>query len=218
MRSTRCRASRRTVRSSARAADACSRCPKPSASAPRPARPSNRPRSRRRPRRRWLRLRLADAPAGSGRERDVEPGVRRRRRTAAGAPGRGRRRTGSRCAFPEAGARRRWYGSRSVPWWMRLLLWIVAVPLSFLLVFLVARAFGMFTTNQLSDVFLAEQQRTVLAGRALVAVRRAAHRRAGAGWRVPVGALARRPPGGALGRRAQFAGSPVAGAGALTTA
>jgi hypothetical protein len=43
----------------------------------------------------------------------------------------------------------------SVPWWMRLLLWIVAVPLSFLLVFLVARGFGMFTTNQLSDVFLA---------------------------------------------------------------
>ncbi len=38
---------------------------------------------------------------------------------------------------------------------MRLLLWIVAVPLSFLLVFLVARAFGVFTTNQLSDVFLA---------------------------------------------------------------
>ncbi len=43
----------------------------------------------------------------------------------------------------------------SIPWWMRLLLWIVAVPLSFLLVFLVARVFGLFTTNQLSDVFLA---------------------------------------------------------------
>jgi hypothetical protein len=43
----------------------------------------------------------------------------------------------------------------SVPWWMRLLLWIVALPLSFLLVFLVARVFGLFTTNQLSDVFLA---------------------------------------------------------------
>jgi hypothetical protein len=43
----------------------------------------------------------------------------------------------------------------SVPWWMRLLLWIVAVPLSFLVVFGVARAFGAFTTNQLSDVFLA---------------------------------------------------------------
>ena len=42
-----------------------------------------------------------------------------------------------------------------VPWWMRLLLWIVAVPLSFLLVFLVARTFSLFTTNQLSDLFLA---------------------------------------------------------------
>jgi hypothetical protein len=43
----------------------------------------------------------------------------------------------------------------SVPWWMRMLLWFVAVPLAFLLVFLVARAFNLFTTNQLSDVFLA---------------------------------------------------------------
>jgi len=42
-----------------------------------------------------------------------------------------------------------------VSWWMRLLLWFVAVPLGFLLVFLVARAFGFFTTNQLSDLFLA---------------------------------------------------------------
>jgi hypothetical protein len=42
-----------------------------------------------------------------------------------------------------------------VPWWMRLLLWFVAVPLAFLLVFVVARAFSLFTTNQLSDLFLA---------------------------------------------------------------
>jgi hypothetical protein len=42
-----------------------------------------------------------------------------------------------------------------VPWWMRFLLWVVAVPLSFLLVFLVARTFSVFTTNQLSDLFLA---------------------------------------------------------------
>ncbi|HEY5173810.1 MAG TPA: hypothetical protein VIK54_18945, partial [Acidimicrobiia bacterium] len=42
-----------------------------------------------------------------------------------------------------------------VPWWMRLLLWIVAVPLSFLLVFVIARAFSVFTSNQLSDLFLA---------------------------------------------------------------
>jgi hypothetical protein len=43
----------------------------------------------------------------------------------------------------------------SVPWWMRLLLWFVAVPLSFVLVFLIARGLHLFTTNQLSDVFLA---------------------------------------------------------------
>jgi hypothetical protein len=42
-----------------------------------------------------------------------------------------------------------------VPWWMRFLLWVVAVPLSFLLVFMVARALSVFTTNQLSDLFLA---------------------------------------------------------------
>jgi hypothetical protein len=42
-----------------------------------------------------------------------------------------------------------------VPWWMRLLLWFIAVPLGFLLVFLVARAFNLFTSNQLSDLFLA---------------------------------------------------------------
>ena len=38
---------------------------------------------------------------------------------------------------------------------MRLLLWFVAVPLGFSLVFLTARAFSLFTTNQLSDLFLA---------------------------------------------------------------
>ena len=42
-----------------------------------------------------------------------------------------------------------------VPWWMRLLLWFIAVPLGFLLVFVVARAFNLFTSNQLSDLFLA---------------------------------------------------------------
>jgi hypothetical protein len=42
-----------------------------------------------------------------------------------------------------------------VPWWMQLLLWIVAVPLGFLIVFLFARASGLFSSNQLSDVFLA---------------------------------------------------------------
>jgi hypothetical protein len=42
-----------------------------------------------------------------------------------------------------------------VPWWMRLLLWIVAIPIGFFLVFFVARALGFFTSSQLSDVFLA---------------------------------------------------------------
>jgi hypothetical protein len=43
----------------------------------------------------------------------------------------------------------------TVPLWMRFVLWVVAVPLSFLIVFAIARATGMFTSNQLSDVFLA---------------------------------------------------------------
>jgi hypothetical protein len=42
-----------------------------------------------------------------------------------------------------------------VPWWMRLLLWIVAVPVSFLIVFSIARMSGVFTHDQLTDVFLA---------------------------------------------------------------
>lgn len=44
----------------------------------------------------------------------------------------------------------------SVPSWMRLLCWVVAVPFSFVVVFLIARAVGLFTNNQLSDVFLAD--------------------------------------------------------------
>jgi hypothetical protein len=38
---------------------------------------------------------------------------------------------------------------------MRLLLWIVAVPVSFLIVFTLARMSGLFTHDQLTDVFLA---------------------------------------------------------------
>jgi hypothetical protein len=38
---------------------------------------------------------------------------------------------------------------------MRFLVWIVAVPVSFVIVFLLARSFGLFTSNQLSDLFLA---------------------------------------------------------------
>jgi hypothetical protein len=42
-----------------------------------------------------------------------------------------------------------------VPWWMRFILWLIAVPLGFIVVFMVARAFDLFTSNQLSDLFLA---------------------------------------------------------------
>jgi hypothetical protein len=43
----------------------------------------------------------------------------------------------------------------AVPWWARLLLWIVAVPVAYFVVFLFARVTGLFTSTQLSDVFLA---------------------------------------------------------------
>jgi hypothetical protein len=42
------------------------------------------------------------------------------------------------------------------PAWIRFLLWLVAVPLAFILVFGFARTAGMLTTNQISDVALAE--------------------------------------------------------------
>ena len=42
-----------------------------------------------------------------------------------------------------------------VPLWMRFLVWVVAVPLAFVIVFVIARASGVFTSSQLSDVFLA---------------------------------------------------------------
>jgi hypothetical protein len=41
-----------------------------------------------------------------------------------------------------------------VPFWMRLLVWLVAVPLGFALVFGVARLAGFLTQTQLEDVFL----------------------------------------------------------------
>jgi hypothetical protein len=41
-----------------------------------------------------------------------------------------------------------------VPFWMRLLVWIVAVPLGFLIVFGFARVAGLLTQTQLEDVFL----------------------------------------------------------------
>lgn len=44
---------------------------------------------------------------------------------------------------------------RRVAWWLVLCLWIVAVPAGFLIVFLVARLTGLFTSDQISDIFLA---------------------------------------------------------------
>ncbi|MFM8236486.1 MAG: hypothetical protein ACKOBG_01830 [Actinomycetota bacterium] len=44
---------------------------------------------------------------------------------------------------------------RRVAWWLVLCLWIVALPAGFLIVFLVARLTGLFTSDQLSDIFLA---------------------------------------------------------------
>ena len=41
-----------------------------------------------------------------------------------------------------------------VPFWMRLLIWIVAVPVGFIVVFGLARAIGFLSQSQLEDVFL----------------------------------------------------------------
>jgi hypothetical protein len=41
-----------------------------------------------------------------------------------------------------------------VPFWTRLLIWIVAVPVSFIVVFGLARAIGFLSQSQLEDVFL----------------------------------------------------------------
>ncbi len=41
-----------------------------------------------------------------------------------------------------------------VPFWMRLLIWIVAVPVGFIVVFGAARALGFLSQSQLEDVFL----------------------------------------------------------------
>ena len=55
-------------------------------------------------------------------------------------------------AGPRAAATR---ASVSVPIWMRALLWIVALPLSFVIVFGFARAVGVLTSNQITDIWLA---------------------------------------------------------------
>lgn len=45
--------------------------------------------------------------------------------------------------------------TQGVSRWVRLLLWIVAVPLGFMIVFGVGRGVGVFTGTQLEDIFLA---------------------------------------------------------------
>ena len=40
--------------------------------------------------------------------------------------------------------------------WVRFLLWVIAVPLGFLIVFALAKVFGVLTTNQIEDVALTE--------------------------------------------------------------
>jgi hypothetical protein len=60
--------------------------------------------------------------------------------------------------YPPAAAPAGVSARAKVPWWMRLLLWIVAVPLSFLIVFFIAQATGTFTHTQLTDVFLANNR------------------------------------------------------------
>jgi hypothetical protein len=42
------------------------------------------------------------------------------------------------------------------PVWVRFLLWIVAIPLAFLVVFAVARGLGMLSSNQIQDLAIAE--------------------------------------------------------------
>jgi hypothetical protein len=42
------------------------------------------------------------------------------------------------------------------PAWMRFLIWLIAVPLAFLIVFGLARAFGFLATNDITDIALAE--------------------------------------------------------------
>ncbi len=46
-------------------------------------------------------------------------------------------------------------GAATVPVGYRILLWIVAIPAAYFLVFALARAFGFFTSENLTDLFLA---------------------------------------------------------------
>jgi hypothetical protein len=64
--------------------------------------------------------------------------------------------TPERAPSPNGGLSRRRVRAQAgvVPFWMRFLFWIVAVPLGFVIVFGLARAFGILSSDQLEDVFL----------------------------------------------------------------
>ncbi len=65
-----------------------------------------------------------------------------------------RTRRGSANATAEAGARRRGAAAKTTPLWLRVVIWIVAIPLGAVLVFGVAEALGVLTSRQLIDTFL----------------------------------------------------------------
>ena len=104
-------------------------------------------------------VRTAGCALGAG---VLGPGGSRRR------SGRGSSRAAARSAPGDSRARLRRHAARRrssrpqnprvwvPPAWVRFLLWIVAVPLAFLVVFGLAKAFGMLTTNEITDVALAE--------------------------------------------------------------
>src|SRR5262245_36993721 len=59
-------------------------------------------------------------------------------------------------ASPRQAARRDRAMQGAVPWWARLLLWLVALPLGFLLVFDWAHIFGVLSRTDLEDIYLGE--------------------------------------------------------------
>ncbi len=85
--------------------------------------------------------------------------TRGRNGCAAAGTARARVRVGRAAARRNAGAAAPARAERTlapVPIWARFLLWLVAVPLAFFVVFAVARGIGLFTSDQQSDVFLAK--------------------------------------------------------------
>ena len=83
--------------------------------------------------------------------------------------------------------------------WIRFALWIVAVPLGFVIVFAFARAVGMLNSNQLQDVVITDGWKPLLAAGAVAAVRRAGHGRDRAGLGLRSHPAARAPGRAAAG-------------------